>query len=66
MDDDRRDEIINLVRNRCPEIREDELTELMGPGPGDGMPIEVVDQIADLIEMLESRLSRLEGREQWV
>ena len=64
MDDDRRDELIGL-RDRCPEISEDELTELTAPAE-DALPIEVVDRAVELIDMLEKRLTLLEERQPWV
>ena len=65
MDDDRRDELIGLIRDRCPEISDDELAELTAPAE-DALPIEGADQVVELIDMLEKRLTRLEERQPWV
>ncbi len=53
-----------LIAGRCPELTEADLAKFLAgssqPDPDAGIPVEIADQILDVLHHLMDRMSRLE------
>lgn len=66
IDDDRADYFDRLIAHRCPEIGPADLASAEAasqPAPSDDMvvPVEVLDQVLDVVIALEERMNALEA-----